>query len=69
MRESNPADLVGTVEIARHLGISRQRVDKLSRSDDFPAPAADLAVGRVWHWGEVEAWARRTGRINTEEAG
>lgn len=55
-------DLVSTVEIAEMLGVSRQRVDKLSRSEGFPAPAAELAIGRVWARADVERWARSTGR-------
>ncbi len=56
-------DLVSTPEIASLLGVSRQRVDQLSRTDDFPLPVAELAIGRVWLRAEVEEWARRTGRI------
>jgi predicted DNA-binding transcriptional regulator AlpA len=55
-------DLVSTVEIAEMLGVSRQRVDKLSRSEGFPAPYAELAIGRVWARTDVERWARSTGR-------
>jgi predicted DNA-binding transcriptional regulator AlpA len=56
-------DLVSTPEIAELLGVSRQRVDQLSRTDDFPAPVADLAIGRVWTRDDVERWARATGRL------
>jgi prophage regulatory protein len=64
--ESNYAcgvDLVSTVEIALMLNLSRQRVDKLSRTDaQFPHPVAALAIGRVWRRRDVEAWADTTGR-------
>jgi prophage regulatory protein len=56
-------DLVGAAEIAELLSISRQRVDQLAAGDDFPEPIAVLAAGRVWKRADVEAWARRTGRI------
>lgn len=56
-------DLMSTPEIAELLGVSRQRVDQLSRSKGFPAPAAELAVGRVWLRQDIEAWARETGRL------
>jgi len=56
-------DLMSTIEIAELLGITRQRVDKLSRTDGFPPPAAELAIGRVWRRDDVEAWARATGRL------
>ncbi len=69
MPDSEHGDLVDTVAIGRYLGVTRQRADKLSRTDDFPDPAQTLAIGRVWRRADVEAWARRTGRINAEEAG
>jgi predicted DNA-binding transcriptional regulator AlpA len=55
--------LVGTIEIAELLGVSRQRVDQLARRDDFPAPEAALASGRVWKRADVERWAKKTGRL------
>lgn len=56
-------DLMSTVEIAELLGVTRQRVDQLSRTDQFPEPAAELAVGRVWARADVVAWAEKTGRL------
>lgn len=47
---------MGVAEIADLLGVSRQRVDQLSREPDFPAPLSTLRVGRVWNAGDVEAW-------------
>lgn len=56
-------DLLGVTEVAQLLGISRQRVQQLTESDpDFPAPAANLARGRVWSREAIEKWARETGR-------
>lgn len=56
--------LVGVAEIAEMLDITRQRVDAIVRThDDFPQPQAELKAGRVWLRSEVEAWARRTGRL------
>jgi predicted DNA-binding transcriptional regulator AlpA len=56
--------LVGVQEIAKMLGITRQRVDRITRThDDFPAPAAELASGRIWKRVDVERWARKTGRL------
>ena len=58
-----PNQLLGVTEVAALLGISRQRVQQLTESDpDFPAPAGDLARGRVWNSEDVEAWAKATGR-------
>jgi len=54
--------LVGVQEIAVMLGVSRQRVGQLAARDDFPAPEADLATGRIWSREKVVAWATATGR-------
>jgi predicted DNA-binding transcriptional regulator AlpA len=59
-------ELVSTVEIAELLGLSRQRVDKLSRGERFPAPVADLAIGRVWARVAIIDWAKQTGRLPAE---
>lgn len=51
--------LVSVPEIAQILGVSQQRVHQLIASyDDFPAPEAELAVGRIWKRKDVESWAR-----------
>jgi prophage regulatory protein len=55
--------LVGAAEIGRMLGdISRQRVQQLIKSDDFPWPEVELDMGKVWKREDVEAWARSHGR-------
>jgi prophage regulatory protein len=54
--------LVSVHEIAAILGVSRQRVDQLSRTEAFPEPVALLAVGRIWLREDIEAWASATGR-------
>ena len=52
--------LVGVAEIAKMLGVSRQRVNQLVRSDsDFPAPEAELIGGRIWKRTDIEAWMKR----------
>lgn len=55
--------LMGAVEIADMLGVSRQRVHQLAAAPTFPAPIAELAAGKVWERAAVEEWARRTGRL------
>jgi hypothetical protein len=55
--------LVGITEIGELLGVTRQRANQLSNTASFPAPAADLAGGRIWEREAVEKWARETGRI------
>ncbi len=53
-------DVVGAPEVAKMLGVSRQRVYQLIDSyEDFPAPLATLAVGRIWSRAAIEEWNRR----------
>ena len=54
---------MGTAEIAKLLGVSRQRVSQLSHSEGFPEPVVRLAAGPVWQTADIEHWARETGRI------
>jgi hypothetical protein len=58
-------DLVSASEIATRLGAKRPGVvhDWRRRHPDFPEPIARLALGYVWSWRDVEAWARATGRF------
>lgn len=60
---------MGVSEIADLLGVSKQRADQLSRRDDFPSPAAELASGRIWTADAVTAWARGNGRLPEEDEG
>lgn len=53
-------ELVGVGEISEYLGKCKQNVAQhYTRRDDFPAPAAELATGRYWRRGDVEAWYAR----------
>jgi FtsZ-interacting cell division protein YlmF len=69
------AELVGVAEIAQMVGVSRQRINELVRSDpDFPSPEAELAAGRIWIRQDIEKWmaARllsEKGAVVTEIAG
>jgi predicted DNA-binding transcriptional regulator AlpA len=49
--------LLGVAEIAQMLGLTRQRVNQLIQSPDFPAPEAVLSAGRIWTREAVESWA------------
>ena len=56
-------DLVGIAEIAEIVGVTRQRVDQLSRTDqDFPQPVAEIRAGRIWARTDVLAWMEASGR-------
>lgn len=49
--------LMGAHEIRIRLGgVSRQRAYQITSRADFPAPAADLAQGKVWRTEDVEQW-------------
>lgn len=51
--------LMGTAEVAAHLGVSRQRVLQLAAQDGFPAPFAVLSMGKVWRAQDIRNWAER----------
>ncbi len=48
--------LMGATEIARRLGITRQRAYVITSRRDFPAPRWVLTMGSIWVEEEVEAW-------------
>lgn len=50
--------LVGAAEIGRMLGVSRQRVQQLIKSRDWPQPVVELDMGKVWNRSDIRAWAR-----------
>ena len=46
-------------DIARHLGVSKQRAHQLAADGRLPAPAGEDQRGRYWYPREVRAWARQ----------
>ena len=50
-------ELVGVAEIAALLGRTRQRVQQLTATSDFPAPVQVLTMGKVWRADDIHAWA------------
>ena len=51
--------LVGSSEISKMLGVSRQRVHAILKShEDFPSPIAELSAGKIWNREEVAGWIR-----------
>jgi chromosome partitioning protein len=64
-RKVDAGNLVGASEIARRLGVTRPQAvhNWRHRYDDFPEPVAELDMGIVWNWPDVERWARKTGRL------
>lgn len=64
--EPNYPTLVGVTEAAEILGVSKQRVSELARTDHFPTPLAILAGGPVWSEPTIRSfvgrWQRKPGR-------
>ena len=56
-------ELVIAVDIAKRLGLTKQRIGQLAQLPTFPAPVGVLGRSTVWRWSSVEAWARETGRL------
>lgn len=57
-------DVVGVKEVARMLGLTRQRVNAIVQSHpDFPEPIGQPAAGRVWQRRDIVEWAEKTGRV------
>jgi hypothetical protein len=49
-------------EIGQMLGLGRTRVHVLINDVDFPAPVAELRVGKVWPYTDIAVYAARAGR-------
>lgn len=49
-------EVMGAAEIGLLLGVSRQRVQQIIGRADFPAPATELAMGKIWLAKDVRAW-------------
>jgi hypothetical protein len=68
-RLENQTEIAGVTEVARMLGVTKQRVSSLSKRGDFPQPLAKLAAGPVWRAGDLttfaEGWQRKAGRPTT----
>jgi predicted DNA-binding transcriptional regulator AlpA len=60
----DPKQLVGAAEIAERLGAARPQMVHMWRRRDasFPKPIAELRQAMIWHWPDVETWAKATGR-------
>src|SRR5438132_13336174 len=56
-------DPVGEAEIPARLGIRRQTVHTWHHRKLMPEPRWTVAGQPAWEWPDIEAWARRTGRL------
>ena len=61
----HPNDLVGAHEIAERLGVAFPQMvhEWRRRHNDFPQPIAQLLMGMIWDWQDIEVWARKTKRM------
>lgn len=57
--------LVGSAEIVHFLALSRQRVTQLQATEGFPTPLAELAMGKVYDFADIQKWAIETGHRQT----
>lgn len=64
-RKVDVDQLVGATEIAERLGVTRPNVvhEWARRHEDFPSPVLQLRRVKIWHWPDVENWAKATGRL------
>ena len=54
---------VGAAEIAARLGVRPQTVHTWRHRELMPEPRWTVSGQPAWDWREIEAWARRTGRL------
>ena len=63
----NSEDLIDSQVVAEILGLSQRNTvtTYLRRYPDMPKPVVELGAGRVRLWlrPEIEAWAKKTGRV------
>lgn len=61
-RGDDREELLSGSDIARRLGITRQRVHQLSLRGRFPRPLVAFGTVTVWRWGDISDWAAVQGR-------
>src|SRR5260370_29731317 len=66
-KTDEPQDLVTGGELARRLGVSRERVRQLAQRPDFPTPLGRLGQANIWGWTAVDEWRRANGRVPSVE--
>jgi hypothetical protein len=54
--------LVGRAELRKLFGVSATRTIQIADREDFPAPADELTVGKIWLLDDVISWAETAGR-------
>ncbi len=56
MEDDDAPALVGATDVARMIGVSRQRVYQLAETATFPPAVAQLARGAMWRRVDIERW-------------
>ena len=59
---------VGSAEIAARLNVRPQTVHTWRQRGLMPEPRWTVSGQPAWDWTDVEAWARRTGRLREPDA-
>jgi predicted DNA-binding transcriptional regulator AlpA len=50
-------EVVSIDEITEMLGVVKRTAFRYANREDFPAPVATLAAGRIWRRADIERWA------------
>jgi predicted DNA-binding transcriptional regulator AlpA len=58
---------VGAAEVATRLGVKPQTVHTWRHRNLMPAPRWTVSGQPAWDWAEIEAWAKRTGRLRQDD--
>ena len=64
-----PDEAITGSEVARRLGVSRERVRQWAQRDDFPRPFARIGPSIVWRADDIARWAENTGRALIDSGG
>jgi len=59
---TSPPLVIALAELTQMLGVRKNRAMQISKKPDFPAPVAELSVGRVWSYEAVVDFCESTGR-------
>src|SRR2546426_371242 len=62
-------DLVTGADVARRLGVSRERIRQLAERDIFPDPIGRLGNYVVWRWTDIDAWDIRNRSVHFDIGG
>jgi len=58
---------VGLVEIAERFDVARSTVDQWRARHLLPEPRWIVGGRPAWDWRDIQAWAKRTGRLGGDE--